>query len=65
MARQAHARSTAWFWGINGAAGVMGSSLAIAINIGAGIDRAMFIAALCYALLAVAVLAYQSEKKSR
>ncbi|TAL37717.1 MAG: hypothetical protein EPN97_04790 [Alphaproteobacteria bacterium] len=65
MARQAHARSTAWFWGINGAAGVMGSSLAIAINIGAGIDRAMFISALCYAVLAVAVLAYQSEKKSR
>jgi spermidine synthase len=54
MARQAHARSTAWFWGINGAAGVMGSSVAIAINIGAGLDRAMFIAALCYALLAIA-----------
>lgn len=53
MARQAHAKSTAWFWGINGAAGVMGSSLAIAINIGAGIDRTMFVSALCYALLAV------------
>ncbi|TAL37718.1 MAG: hypothetical protein EPN97_04795 [Alphaproteobacteria bacterium] len=54
MARQAHTKSTAWFWGINGAAGVMGSSLAIAINIGAGIDRSMFISALCYALLAIA-----------
>ncbi len=63
MAREAHARSTAWFWGINGAAGVLGSSLAIAINIGAGIDVAMFCAALCYALLVVPALAYKAKLK--
>ncbi len=61
MAKQAHARSTAWFWGINGAAGVMGSSLAISINIGAGIDVAMFISALCYAFLALTAIGYKAK----
>jgi hypothetical protein len=45
--------ATAWFWGINGAAGVMGGGLAIAFNIGAGIDFTMFLAALCYAALVI------------
>ena len=62
MAKSAHARSTAWFWGINGAAGVMGSSLAISINIGAGIDKAMFISALCYALLVLPAVAYKTRR---
>ncbi len=61
MAHEAHARSTAWFWGINGAAGVMGSSLAIAINIAAGIDVAMWLAALCYGLLALVDYTYEGE----
>jgi predicted membrane-bound spermidine synthase len=42
-----------WFWGINGAAGVLGSVLAVALNIAYGLDHTMMIAALCYAALAV------------
>jgi hypothetical protein len=61
MAHEAHARSTAWFWGINGAAGVMGSSLCIAINISEGIDTAMFLSALCYGLLALVDYTYEAE----
>ncbi len=46
-------KATAWFWGINGAAGVLGSSLAIAFNIALGIDTTLIIAGLCYALLII------------
>ncbi|MCK5373931.1 MAG: hypothetical protein KAJ40_01465 [Alphaproteobacteria bacterium] len=52
------ARSTAWFWGINGAAGVLGSSLAIAFNIAYGIDKTLIIAGSCYALLSVAFILF-------
>ena len=44
-------RATAWFWGINGAAGVLGSSFAIALCIGLGIDKTLMIGGICYALL--------------
>ena len=44
-------RATAWFWGINGAAGVFSSGLAIAFNIALGIDRTILIGGLCYGLL--------------
>ncbi|PCI97697.1 MAG: hypothetical protein COB14_08680 [Alphaproteobacteria bacterium] len=46
-------RATAWFWGINGAAGVLGSSMAIALNIAWGIDKTLMVASLCYALLII------------
>lgn len=46
-------RATAWFWGINGATGVLGSSLAIALNIALGIDKTLIVASVCYALLIV------------
>tara|TARA_R110001592_G_scaffold3525_34_gene20279 strand:- start:50584 stop:53028 length:2445 start_codon:yes stop_codon:yes gene_type:complete len=49
-------RATAWFWGINGAAGVLGSSLAIAFNIALGIDKTLIIAGVCYALLCIPFL---------
>ena len=49
-------RATAWFWGINGAAGVLGSSLAIAFNIALGIDKTLIVAGGCYALLSIAFL---------
>lgn len=42
---------TPWFWGINGAAGVLGSSLAVVLSIAFGIYVTMFASALCYALL--------------
>ncbi len=56
-------RATAWFWGINGAAGVLGSSLAIAFNIALGIDKTLIIAGACYALLIIpfAVLANKAK----
>ena len=40
-----------WFWGINGAAGVLASSLAVACSIAYGIDVTLIIAASCYVLL--------------
>lgn len=59
-------RATAWFWGINGATGVLGSSLAIAFNIAFGIDKTLIIAGLCYALLSVPfiILAMIAAKKA-
>lgn len=58
-------RATAWFWGINGAAGVLGSSLAIALNIALGIDKTLIVAGACYAMLIIPffILA-KSTKKS-
>jgi predicted membrane-bound spermidine synthase len=52
------ARATAWFWGINGATGVLGSSLALAFNIVMGIDNTLIIAGACYALLAVPFIVF-------
>ncbi|PYL99424.1 MAG: hypothetical protein DME27_01910, partial [Verrucomicrobia bacterium] len=42
---------TPWFWGINGAAGVLASSFAIAISIAFGIYVTFYTSALCYSLL--------------
>jgi hypothetical protein len=53
MAREVSESPTAWFWGINGAAGVMGGAIAIALNIAFGIDATMMIGGLCYLALAV------------
>ncbi len=58
-------RATAWFWGINGAAGVLGSSLAIAFNITFGIDNTLIIAGACYALLSVAFIVFYIIGKNR
>lgn len=48
-------KSSAWFWGINGAAGVLGSALAIALNISLGIDATLALAGLAYLLLLIPV----------
>jgi spermidine synthase len=48
---------TPWFWGINGATGVMASVLAIMLSMALGIDQTILIAALCYLLLLPAGLA--------
>ena len=48
---------TPWFWGINGAAGVLASSMAVAISIAFGIYVTFYTSALCYALLIPAGLA--------
>jgi predicted membrane-bound spermidine synthase len=42
---------TPWFWGINGAAGVLASVLAVMFSISLGIAATLMIAALCYLLL--------------
>jgi hypothetical protein len=44
-----------WFWGINGAAGVLGSVTAIVLSIAFGIGTTLLLGALCYlALIAAA-----------
>jgi hypothetical protein len=42
---------TPWFWGINGATGVLASVVAVIISISAGINVTMLISAVCYLLL--------------
>lgn len=44
-------RPTPWFWGINGAAGVLGSVLAVVTSIAFGIGATFTVAAFCYLLL--------------
>ena len=47
----------AWFWGINGATGVLASTLAVMIAIAMGINVTMMLAGVCYLLLIPAALA--------
>lgn len=44
-------RPTPWFWGINGAAGVLASVMAIGISMAAGISMTLMVGAFCYLLL--------------
>ena len=44
-------RPTPWFWGINGAAGVLAASVAVLTSIEFGIDTTLRVAAICYLLL--------------
>ena len=44
-------RPTPWFWGINGAAGVLAASVAVLMSIEFGIDTTLRVAAICYLLL--------------
>jgi hypothetical protein len=44
-------RPTPWFWGINGAAGVLAASVAVLISIEFGIDTTLRVGAVCYLLL--------------
>jgi hypothetical protein len=60
-------RPTPWFWGINGAAGVLAASVAVLTSIALSIDTTLRIGAVCYLILpapALALLA-QVEKKDR
>ena len=56
LCQQRNNRITPWLWGVNGAAGVLGSAIAIATNISLGLDKTMILGALCYALLVPAAL---------
>ena len=44
-------RPTPWFWGINGAAGVLASIVAVILSLALGISATLVIGALCYFLL--------------
>jgi hypothetical protein len=44
-------RPTPWFWGINGAAGVLASITAIVVSLALGINATLIAGALCYLLL--------------
>jgi hypothetical protein len=48
---------TPWFWGINGAASVLASTLAVACSLAFGISTTLTIGALCYILLMPVALA--------
>jgi hypothetical protein len=55
-------RPTPWFWGINGAAGVLASIIAIAVSLGLGITATLMVGALCYFLLIPVSLALVQPK---
>lgn len=54
---------TPWFWGINGAAGVLASAMAVALSIALGIKAVILIGALCYLGLAPAALSLSAARK--
>jgi len=56
---------TPWFWGINGAAGVLAASVAVATSIAFSIDTTLRIGAVCYLLVAApAVLLMSAGARS-
>jgi hypothetical protein len=55
-------RPTPWFWGINGAAGVLASITAIAVSLALGIRATLIVGALCYFLLIPVSLALVQPK---
>jgi hypothetical protein len=56
MVLEQNPKPAPWFWGINGAAGVLGSILAVAIGITFGIKVTLFLGAACYAMLVPAAM---------
>ena len=50
-------RPTPWFWAINGAAGVLAASIAVAVNIAFSISTSIWLSAFCYLLVGSAALA--------
>ena len=49
-------RPTPWFWAINGAAGVLAASIAVAVNITFSINVSIWLGAGCYLLTGVAAI---------
>jgi hypothetical protein len=56
-------RPTPWFWGVNGAAGTLASTVAVASSIAFGIGTTLTIGATCYILLIPTVLLFISPGK--
>jgi hypothetical protein len=55
------ARPTPWFWAINGAAGVLAASIAVAVNIAFSISTSIWLSAICYLLVGAVALALARE----
>src|SRR5215813_2656968 len=53
-------RPTPWFWAINGAAGVLAASVAVALNITFSINVSIWLGAACYVLIGVVAVALMS-----
>jgi hypothetical protein len=58
---------TPWFWGINGAAGVLAASVAVVTSIAFSIDMTLRIGAACYLLIAApaVLLAFAGTRPSQ
>jgi len=54
-------RPTPWFWAINGAAGVLAASIAVAVNIAFSIRTSIWLSAVCYLLVGAVALALVRE----
>lgn len=50
-------RPTPWFWGINGASGVLASAMAVACSLAFGIGATLSFGAICYLMLIPAAMA--------
>ena len=57
-------RPMPWFWGINGAASVLASALAVGGSIALGIGATLTAGAICYFLLIPAALVLASQAKT-
>jgi SAM-dependent methyltransferase len=56
-------RPTPWFWAVNGAAGVLAASVAVAVSIAFSINASLWIGAACYLLLGpVSLLLHRSAR---
>jgi hypothetical protein len=56
---------TPWFWGINGAAGVLAASIAVVTSIAFSIDTTLRIGAACYLMVAAPALLLMSAAVRR
>jgi hypothetical protein len=57
-------RPTPWFWGINGAAGVLASVVAVTTSIAMGINTTLAFAAVCYVLLIPAAMLLYAPRQA-
>lgn len=62
---QAHAQATPWFWGVNGAAGVLAAGLAVACSIAFSIDTTIRIGRVCYLILIPTALLLMADPRKR
>jgi MFS family permease len=56
-------KPTPWFWGINGAAGVLASIVAVTLSLALGISATLVLGAVCYFLLVPVSLALLQTPK--